>query len=89
MAVAMGQMMVAALHSELVKSALLRDFWELDPGTFHNVTNGVTPRRWVVLSNPRLAALITSKIGDKWIHEMESQMQKLENPLENQKDFPF
>ena len=45
---------VAALHSELVKKTILRDFYEIGPEKFHNVTNGVTPRRWMVLSNPRL-----------------------------------
>ena len=69
---------VAALHTELLKRDVLFDFFELTPEKFLNVTNGVTPRRWVVLSNPRLARLVTSKIGDRWIHEMESQLQKLE-----------
>ena len=69
---------VAALHTELLKRDVLFDVYDLYPEKFLNVTNGVTPRRWVVLSNPRLARLITSKIGDRWIHEMESQLQKLE-----------
>ena len=55
---------VAALHSDLLKKTVLRDFYELDPDKFHNVTNGVTPRRWMVLSNPKMAALIAGKIGD-------------------------
>ncbi|HET9789077.1 MAG TPA: glycogen/starch/alpha-glucan phosphorylase, partial [Pyrinomonadaceae bacterium] len=58
---------VAALHSELLKKTVLHDFYELYPERFHNVTNGVTPRRWMVLSNPRLARLITNRIGDDWI----------------------
>jgi starch phosphorylase len=44
---------VAALHSELLKETVLRDFYELFPEKFCNKTNGVTPRRWMVLSNPR------------------------------------
>ncbi|MCU0586157.1 MAG: glycogen/starch/alpha-glucan phosphorylase, partial [Desulfobacterales bacterium] len=68
---------VAALHSELLKQTVLRDFHELDLGKFHNVTNGVIPRRWIVLSNPRLAALISGKIGDSWVSRMESELPRL------------
>jgi starch phosphorylase len=69
---------VAALHSDLLKQTVLRDFYELEPEKFHNVTNGVTPRRWMVLSNPRLAALITSKIGESWVNRMEADLRRLE-----------
>ena len=58
---------VAALHTELLKQTVLRDFYAVAPEKFLNVTNGVTPRRWIVLSNPQLSALITSTIGDGWI----------------------
>ncbi|MBP1729336.1 MAG: glycogen/starch/alpha-glucan phosphorylase, partial [Deltaproteobacteria bacterium] len=58
---------VAALHTELLKQTVLRDFYELYPERFHNVTNGVTPRRWVALSNPGLTGLITGKIGAGWL----------------------
>lgn len=58
---------VAALHTELLKQTVMRDFHELYPEKFLNVTNGVTPRRWVVLSNPGLARLITGEIGDGWV----------------------
>ena len=58
---------VAALHSELLKETVLRDFFEFAPERFHNVTNGVTLRRWVLLSNPGLARLITDRIGDGWV----------------------
>jgi starch phosphorylase len=61
---------VAALHSELLKKDVLHDFYELYPEKFANVTNGVTPRRFMVLSNPRLDKLITSKIGDSWIKDL-------------------
>ncbi len=69
---------VAALHTELLKRDVLHDFYELYPEKFFNVTNGVTPRRWVVLSNPELARFITSKIGEEWIRDMEGHLPKLE-----------
>jgi starch phosphorylase len=69
---------VAKLHSDLLKQTVLRDFYDLDARKFHNVTNGVTPRRWVALSNPRLSALITGKIGDSWIRHMEGDLRRLE-----------
>ncbi len=69
---------VAALHSELLKKGVLRDFHDLWPDRFHNVTNGVTPRRWVALSNPRLTGLITKKIGDGWIKHLEEELRPLE-----------
>jgi starch phosphorylase len=62
---------VAALHSELVKTTILKDFYDLWPEKFHNVTNGVTPRRFVAVSNPRLAALITETCGsDRWLRDL-------------------
>ena len=68
---------VAALHTELVKQTILKDFHELFPGKIHNVTNGVTPRRWIALANPRLAALYTEKIGDGWLQDMD-QLRQIE-----------
>ncbi|MBD2020702.1 glycogen/starch/alpha-glucan family phosphorylase, partial [Leptolyngbya sp. FACHB-36] len=68
---------VAALHSELLKQDVLRDFYEMYPEKFSNKTNGVTPRRFIVLSNPRLTKLINSKIGDNWIKNLED-LRKLE-----------
>jgi starch phosphorylase len=68
---------VAALHTDLLKRDVLRDFFELWPEKFTNKTNGVTPRRWMVLSNPRLTALITQRIGDSWITHME-ELRRLE-----------
>jgi starch phosphorylase len=68
---------VAQLHSELLKETTLHDFFELWPHKFLNVTNGVTPRRFVVASNPRLSSLITRKIGDCWIKELDD-LRKLE-----------
>jgi starch phosphorylase len=69
---------VAVLHSELLKKTVLQDFYELYPEKFLNVTNGVTPRRWIVLSNPGLARLITTKIGDGWQNKLEKELKKLE-----------
>jgi len=68
---------VAALHTTLLKSTVLKDFYDLFPERFTNKTNGVTPRRWMVQSNPRLAQLITSKIGDRWIRDL-NQLERLE-----------
>jgi starch phosphorylase len=68
---------VAELHSELLKKDVLHDFYEFWPEKFHNITNGVTPRRWIVLSNPGLVSLITKKIGEHWIKDLED-LRKLE-----------
>ncbi|HXC39482.1 MAG TPA: glycogen/starch/alpha-glucan phosphorylase [Burkholderiales bacterium] len=62
---------VAELHSELLKEQVLSDFHALWPHKFSNKTNGVTPRRWVVLANPGLTGLITEAIGDAWIKDLE------------------
>jgi starch phosphorylase len=62
---------VAALHSELLKADVLRDFHDLWPEKFLNVTNGVTPRRFLALANPRLAGLVTEVIGDGWPKDLE------------------
>jgi glycogen phosphorylase len=76
---------VARLHSELLKETLLRDFAELWPEKFCNVTNGVTPRRFVALSNPGLTRLITSRIGDRWLQDL-NRLRKLE-PLADDNEF--
>lgn len=68
---------VAALHTELLKADVLKDFHELWPEKFSNKTNGVTPRRWIVLANPRLTRHISNAIGDGWIKDL-SQLQQLE-----------
>ena len=68
---------VARLHSELLKTTLFKDFYELWPSHFTNMTNGITPRRWLLKANPPLAELITEKIGDGWITDL-SQLKKLE-----------
>jgi glycogen phosphorylase len=62
---------VAALHTELLKRDILPDFAELFPERFNNKTNGVTPRRWLLLCNPGLARLITARIGDGWVRDLD------------------
>lgn len=73
---------VAELHTELLKKDVLRDFAEMYPERFNNKTNGVTPRRFMVLSNPRLTELITSKIGNSWIKNLQ-ELRKLESFVED------
>jgi starch phosphorylase len=67
---------VAALHTELMKSTIFADFNQLSPGKIINMTNGVTPRRWLNQANPGLAALISSRIGNGWISDLD-QLKKL------------
>lgn len=61
---------VAAIHSDLLRTRVLRDFAELFPERFNNKTNGVTPRRWLQQANPALTRLITEAIGDDWIGDL-------------------
>lgn len=67
---------VAALHTEILKKNVFKDFYELFPSRFINVTNGVTQRRWLLHSNPDLAKFITKRIGDGWITDF-PQIKKL------------
>jgi len=76
---------VAALHTELLKNGLVRDFYEMWPEKFNNKTNGITPRRWLKQANRPLADFITSKIGDDWCKDLD-QLQKLEK---SSKSKPF
>jgi glycogen phosphorylase len=73
---------VAELHTRLLKEDVLRDFHEMTPEKFSNKTNGVTPRRFMVLSNPGLSRLITGKIGDTWVSKPE-ELRKLEKFVDN------
>ena len=73
---------VAELHSQILKDSLFKDFYEIYPEKFHNVTNGITPRRWLLKANPMLAQLITESIGDKWITHLD-QLKKLEKFADN------
>ena len=66
---------VAAIHSELLRTTTVPDFAELFPERFNNKTNGVTPRRWLLLANPDLATLLTEAIGDGWVTDL-AQLRK-------------
>jgi starch phosphorylase len=66
---------VAAIHSQLLKATTVKDLAEVFPERFNNKTNGVTPRRWMLLSNPALAQAITEAIGDTWITDLSSLSQ--------------
>ena len=68
---------VAKIHSELLKHNLMPDFYELWPKKFNNKTNGVTPRRWLLLADPDLSRFITKHIGSKWVTHLE-ELKKLE-----------
>ncbi|WP_269621938.1 glycogen/starch/alpha-glucan phosphorylase [Prochlorococcus marinus] len=75
---------VAALHSDLIKRQLMPEFSELWPEKFTNITNGVTPRRWVGLSNPELSSLLDKEVGKDWITNMEllKKLEEKENDTE-------
>nr|CAB3265335.1 glycogen phosphorylase, brain form [Phallusia mammillata] len=79
---------VAAIHSEIIRNSVFKDFVELsekmgETNKFQNKTNGITPRRWLLLCNPGLADLIAEKIGEEWPKQL-SQLRKLEDLIENQ-----
>ena len=76
---------VAAIHSELLRTTTVRDLAEMFPERFSNKTNGVTPRRWLLLANPPLARTITEAIGDGWLTDLR-QLSKLK-PLADNKSF--
>lgn len=61
---------VAALHTEILKERVFKDFYEMNPAKFTNKTNGITPRRWLKKCNPALSVLITKHIGDGWIKDL-------------------
>jgi starch phosphorylase len=69
---------VAAIHSDLLRKTTLKDLAEIFPERFNNKTNGVTPRRWLLLCNPDLSKLITDAIGDEWIRDL-SQLSELKS----------
>jgi starch phosphorylase len=76
---------VASIHSTLLRTITVRDLAEMFPERFNNKTNGVTPRRWLLLANSALARTITEAIGDAWISDL-SQLSKLK-PLADNKGF--
>ncbi|MBV2089819.1 MAG: glycogen/starch/alpha-glucan phosphorylase [Candidatus Thiodiazotropha sp. (ex Ctena orbiculata)] len=73
---------VSALHSELLRNATFRDFDRFYPGKIINITNGITPRRWLYLSNRRLSSLISDAIGAEWVKDL-SKIQQLEGFAED------
>jgi len=75
---------VSALHTELLKKYLMKDFYELYPERFNNKTNGITQRRWLKKCNPELSELITSRIGDKWVKNL-FELKKLEKLAKDKK----
>ena len=76
---------VAAIHSDLLRTTTVKDLAEIFPERFNNKTNGVTPRRWLLLANPALSPVITEAIGDGWITDL-SQLSKLK-PLADDRAF--
>ena len=76
---------VAAIHSKLLRTTTVKDLAEMFPDRFNNKTNGVTPRRWLLLANPALAGAITEAIGDGWITDL-AQLSKLK-PLADDRGF--
>ena len=74
---------VAALHSELVKTQLMPEFYNLWPHKFTNVTNGVTPRRWVASCNPALSEVVDEYVGSDWITKGEAlkKLEKIDSAL--------
>jgi len=76
---------VAAIHTELLRTTTVKDLAEMFPERFNNKTNGVTPRRWLLLANPALARTVTEAIGDGWITDL-SQLSKL-RPLADDRGF--
>ncbi|MHB8067860.1 MAG: glycogen/starch/alpha-glucan phosphorylase [Desulfobaccales bacterium] len=80
---------VAALHTELLKHTVLKDFYDLWPEKFLNVTNGVTPRRFLALSNPSLSGLISRKIGAAWVKNLEElrRLEEFSEDLEFHRDW--
>ncbi|XP_069596607.1 glycogen phosphorylase, muscle form [Ranitomeya imitator] len=69
---------VAQIHSDIIKDTVFHDFYEMDPHKFQNKTNGITPRRWLVLCNPGLAEVIAERIGEDYITNLD-QLKKLLN----------
>uniref|UniRef100_A0A670YKF9 Alpha-1,4 glucan phosphorylase n=1 Tax=Pseudonaja textilis TaxID=8673 RepID=A0A670YKF9_PSETE len=67
---------VAQIHSEIVKNSVFKDFYEIEPEKFQNKTNGITPRRWLLLCNPGLSEVIVERIGEDFLTDL-NQLKKL------------
>jgi glycogen phosphorylase len=74
---------VARLHTEILKKELFKHFYKIYPNKFKNVTNGITPRRWLKTANPSLAGLITERIGKEWVTDL-TKLKKLEKFVDNE-----
>ncbi|GCB69346.1 hypothetical protein scyTo_0005456, partial [Scyliorhinus torazame] len=74
---------VAQIHSEIVKSTVFKDFYEVEPDKFQNKTNGITPRRWLLLCNPGLADIIAERIGESFITDLD-QLKELLKHVNNE-----
>ena len=77
---------VAQLHTQLLQRSVLADFHQLMPDRFNNKTNGVSPRRWLLYSNPRLTRLVSSRLGSEWIDRDLRQLKQVERFSD---DVPF
>ncbi len=75
---------VSRLHTELIKKTIFKDFYELYPDKFVNMTNGITPRRWLKQCNPGLSKLISSHIGDGWVTDL-NQLRKIDDKANDKK----
>lgn len=80
---------VAAIHSEILKNSTFRDWYEIYPERFLNVTNGVTPRRWLALCNPELSRFITDRIGEGWQTELDrlKEIEKYADDPDSRREF--
>jgi len=76
---------VAEIHSNIIRNTMFKDFYQMNTDKFFNITNGVTPRRWIKSANPELSELITEAIGEKWIKNL-SELSRLEH-LSDDKTF--
>ncbi|MBU8871833.1 MAG: glycogen/starch/alpha-glucan phosphorylase [Gemmatimonadales bacterium] len=76
---------VAELHSRIIKEDLFNDFERVFPGRLQNVTNGITPRRWLYQANPNLSNLISSRIGSGWVRDLDQLTRLI--PLADDEDF--
>nr|WGF18440.1 glycogen phosphorylase [Hemidactylus flaviviridis] len=74
---------VARIHSDILKATVFKDFYEFEPHKFQNKTNGITPRRWLVLCNPGLAEIIAERIGEEYIADLD-QLKKLLNYVDDE-----
>jgi len=75
---------VAALHTEILKSKIFPHFHKIYPNKFINITNGITPRRWLKAANPFLSKIISEKIGEGWVYDL-NELRKLEKLVDDQK----